>query len=738
MTFIRKWYPQLVFVLAVVILFHRLLAGEVLYWGVVSIQFYPWRDVAYEQLRHGLLPFWNPHVGNGAPLLANLQTAVFYPPNLLYLLLPTEYANGFVAVAHVFWAGLGMWLYLGRLQLDKLARSVGMLSFSLGGYLIARLGFLTMTSAVPWLPWVFWAVDGLMLAEVRQLRRYAALLGLFVGLQLLAGHAQTSFYTLVFAGMYALWLLVRLKSPPLRLLVAGGGVMLGVALSAVQLFPTSELVALSPRSAGAAMEEALAYSFWPWRILTIIVPGAFGTSGQGNYWGYATYWEDALYIGLLPIMSAFYLLLRKRHPDVIAMRHIPFFAFIIVPVTLLALGRFTPVFPWLFENVPTFDLFRGPTRWMLIAVFSLTVLGSAGLHQWHTTRRMLNWSGRIITVGLAVIISTIAASVLVAFDVELTFITAFTRFGVLLVIIGALLPYSRWLKRKNIPKNILSASVLTILAIDLVTVYWLANPTISASFYEHDVLVEPAVNQATQDGRIVYLPEDEAYIKFEQLFLFADYRADDQAHWDALRESLLPNIARLADLLSANNDDPLTVGYHTDLINQAAQADTIDTLEKMNVSVLLTAEARSDLDYLGQAGLSTAYALPDPWFRVELADCQPHPTFGYDCQRVPTGSTEIVTDTALQIDVSVTATEETWLVLIDTYYPGWTATVNGDPAAVVRANQAFRAVYIPAGESIVSFRYQSTNFTTGLTLSGLSLGLLIVLVMGKPNGANNE
>ena len=57
--------------------------GRVLYWGVPLMQFYPWQHLAVETWRAGSVPLWNPLAGAGAPLAANLQTAAFYPLNLV-------------------------------------------------------------------------------------------------------------------------------------------------------------------------------------------------------------------------------------------------------------------------------------------------------------------------------------------------------------------------------------------------------------------------------------------------------------------------------------------------------------------------------------------------------------------------------------------------------------------------------------------------------------------------------
>jgi hypothetical protein len=66
--------------------------GEVLFWGTLLLQFWPWHHLAARDILAGEWPLWNPLLGNGAPLLANLQTAVFYP-SIWYLFLPVEHTD---------------------------------------------------------------------------------------------------------------------------------------------------------------------------------------------------------------------------------------------------------------------------------------------------------------------------------------------------------------------------------------------------------------------------------------------------------------------------------------------------------------------------------------------------------------------------------------------------------------------------------------------------------------------
>src|SRR5574341_645830 len=148
------------------------LTGKALFWGTVSLQFMPWRAYAWEILRSGHLPLWNPLNGMGAPLLANYQSALAYPPNWLYFMLDaiggigwTAWGQAILVAAHLAWAGLGMALLARRLGLNELAQTVCGLAFGMSEYIVARSGFLSINAATAWLPWVILCIQSLDLGN---------------------------------------------------------------------------------------------------------------------------------------------------------------------------------------------------------------------------------------------------------------------------------------------------------------------------------------------------------------------------------------------------------------------------------------------------------------------------------------------------------------------------------------------------------------------------------------------
>lgn len=105
----------------------------------------------------------------------------------------------------------------------------------------------------------------------------------------------------------------------------------------------------------------------------------------------------------------------------------------------------------------------------------------------------------------------------------------------------------------------------------------------------------------------------------------------------------------------------------------------------------------------------------------------------------PTGTAQIMTETDTRIALTIETDQEAYLVLLDSHYPHWQATVNGTPTTVHRANVLFRAVRVPAGNSEVVFTFTPTTWTNALVAGGVAWGVLVLvwfgLVWSKPSAS---
>ena len=167
------------------------------------------------------------------------------------------------------------------------------------------------------------------------------------------------------------------------------GLGLGAGIAAIQLWPTAELLRTSQRSGGVDFDFAMNFSYGPARALNWLAPNVFGNPGDGSYLTEGAFFEDAVYVGFLPLIAALAAVigwvLRRFHKDLESPSFFmtaPFWLGIAVIAFVFALGQNTPVFPFLFRNVPTFDLFQAPVRWHIWTVFALSVLAGIGTQAW--------------------------------------------------------------------------------------------------------------------------------------------------------------------------------------------------------------------------------------------------------------------------------------------------------------------------------------------------------------------
>jgi hypothetical protein len=740
--------PLIIILLTLLLVFHRLLLGEVFFWGLPSLQFYPWREFAFEMLRGGQLPLWNPYNGAGAPLSANYQSALFYPFNWIGLVLPLAWGISVTAVLHLFIAAWGMWAFTGRLGLPSLGRGVSALAFGLTGYLVARLGTYPMVSAAAWLPWLMWAVLGVLM--YRRPRDVGGL-SLLSGLQLLAGHAQMAWYSLLLAGLFALFQALRQRERDrwIRLGLVIVGLALGGAIASIQLLPTTELLATSQRSDGVDFDFAMNFSYGPARALNFLAPDVFGNPADGSYLTEGAFFEDAVYIGLLPLVSAFAAMIgwiirrfRKGLDELPAASTIPFWLALLVVAFVFALGKYTPVFPFLFDYVPTFDLFQAPVRWHIWTVFALSVLAGIGTRSWGRGYWLFFGTRLAIAgcIGAALLAVFVAPNVVRVDDPDTmeavqVLIRAVALTGILGAIAGALTllqpegdsrPYAWW-----------GLAVLVFVAVDLGRAAWGLNPTVPAAFYDR------MAYEGRADERGYWPEEAERAVVFDTYLLFDDYRVAVE-NWRAFRASEVPNLNLLDRWHLLNNFDPLRVGHFAQYISlvedhlpdadpllQAAQVNAVydDNGERsaLDLRVARAWFVESVCWHAEEAALIDALTTAD-WEPLRQA----HMIGDGDCPLLADDGTApgmvmLLEDFNNRVGLLVETAADGWLVLADTFYPGWTALVDGQPADMHRANLAFRALSVPAGAETVEFVYRPAWLLPGIFISIAALVVTLAL-----------
>jgi len=643
------------------------LTGNALFWGTPLLQFVPWWKTAWDALLAGHLPLWNPLVGMGAPLLANYQSALLYPFTWVYFIFYLlggvrlmAWGQALLLALHLALAALGTARLVRRLGMGVPAQVIAGLAYGLSGYLVSRAWFLSINAATAWRPWVLFAltsfVDALQPsaavpapgAASRRVgpsarRAFVALAG-FLALQLLSGHAQTTWYTLVLAGLWALffgWSASTAQPPAARLrfcgrILAGLALagMLAGGLAAAQLLPTAEYLAQSQRSSAVAYDYAMNYSFWPWYLLALFAPGIFGSPVSGDFWGYANYWENALYVGVLPLFLALSTLraaLSRKAPPrpapvaadaaptaglllVSRPAFVRFLWLVIVVAFLFALGSFTPLYPWLYRHVPTFSLFQAPARWLLWVEIALALLAAIGVDAWRRPRHAgLYWT-RLSAAGAFAVALGAGLGWLLLGEVSPSFVRAIALFGfwglgVALLSLyappaaesddagsdnlpGQPGPIARGLGRffpargrprpPNAPRSregLRATRPYSPGAWQLAVGLWLALDLLAAgwglnpggSLALYDP--SPAAEQArlqAQGGRVFIPAALEQWLKYTRFLRFDTF--DPGESWRNFRGLHLPAANLLDNLATANQFDPLTPAHYAGWLEMLAEA----------------------------------------------------------------------------------------------------------------------------------------------------------------------
>lgn len=219
------------------------------------LQFEPWLAFTRCELRAGRWPLWNPWVGCGAPHLANGQSAVFDPFHLIAYVGTLPEAHVWMAFARLWVAGLGMFLLADSWGLGKAGRWFAGLTYPFCGFLVLWLLFPLASSAL-WLPWLFWGIEGVLRTASA---RSTALTGVILACSVFGGQVQAVAHNVMAVSLYVAWrMLARTLPRPGRRALAmwAVGIVLGVALSAVQWVPLVAYLTRSPVWSDRAREHA--------------------------------------------------------------------------------------------------------------------------------------------------------------------------------------------------------------------------------------------------------------------------------------------------------------------------------------------------------------------------------------------------------------------------------------------------------------------------------------------------
>jgi len=191
-------------------MFNKPLTGEFVFSGIDSLSPSAINQGINSSCQtNGEYPLWLPWIFSGLPSLHSLQNIsdyyfINYIKNFIVYLGFSSFWN---YIIHFILAGVGTFILLRQIGVDKYAASFGGLAFSLMPYLITMVvhGHGSQMMTVVWIPWVLWAINKIY---IHSSIYHIGLLGLIVGLQMQRAHVQIAYYTWMASGLLVLMLLL--------------------------------------------------------------------------------------------------------------------------------------------------------------------------------------------------------------------------------------------------------------------------------------------------------------------------------------------------------------------------------------------------------------------------------------------------------------------------------------------------------------------------------------------------
>jgi hypothetical protein len=705
---------------------------------------------------------WEPNIYGGYPRVADPQMMNWYPPALLLRLTGAEWLwNPFVLSAGVLASAFTYGLAY-RLTGSRLGAALAGTVYGLGSFMALHSLHLTLIHAAAWVPLVLWSLAELRLGFHRG---WVVVLALGVAHVILGGHPQVGVYGLTLAAVFTA---VYLRGAPAGWRSFGAsaalGIVLGLGLTALQTWPTAELLSRSAR-------QAVTYATFtshdlPARQLPVLLfpyvygcgdgtsPGQAGT-GHVAYCGKWNLHEVSGFCGLMSLVLAVAGFLATRRT-----RGAWLWAAVAFVALLVALGNAVPAC-WLLFRVPLFNRFRCPARMFMTYQLAVAVLAAFGIRALAELPRRSG--ARTLALGTAVVALTLVVGwAMVRFQMARgTFFWTIPQPG-------------------SLPRTALSSSPwvnpalgwpLVLFAVGALALWtWFLRPGRFAAVLLAAVFVADVTQLGcyTTAGAAGSLPGScalrrppaalealrEEMARTGERILAADPKIDFTADDGPGVASVHADLPALWGLANAAGYSPLELARQRELLDVARHEQTVAELLCIRYQVHLTTSVEAGLQVernslpLRRAWLvSRVTTLPTDGVRAAvlaggpLPDGTPFRPYETALVEKPVplvaaaleGDAEAVVAARepCRVEVKAHAPGGCFLVFGDVYYPGWRATIDGRPAEVHQTDYVLRGVVVPPGDHVIEFRFRPASFYLGLAVSALAAALLLSLLLNR-------
>ena len=693
---------------------------------------YPLAHFQQECFWHGELPFWNPYNNCGVPFLAQWNTLPLYPPALIYLTLPLKWSLSFFSLAHLWWAGIGMYFLARRRTGNSFAAAYAGTAFAFNGFTLNLIMWPSHIATFSWMPWVVLAAE----LAWRNGRRKIILAAFAGAMQMLAGGPETILLTWLI--ITAMWLqqfiIARDATSTSRAALLWRFPLVGVlvlALSAVQLMPFLDLVAHAQRETGYS---DLRWSMSGFGLANFLVPMAFGsTHTEGIFFQQGQYWTSSYYLGLGTLWFALLAVWCVRE------RRVWLLAAAAAIALLFALGENTFVYPLVRKLIPPLSFITYPVKFVMVAIFVAPLLAAFSLANFNLIRRRILPLGTMLLALIGGIVIWTQYAPLPGDDSHAALLNGISR-AVFLILTGAVL-FALFRESKSPLLRLAPLALVLVAWLDVFTHEPQQNPTVPPSIYELNLArTKLAMQPQPELGRSRAMLSPHAALELTRFAL-----NDPKNNFLAKRLGYCGN----ANLLDAA---PKVDGFFSltprefdslvSLIHSVTNADWSRLESFMGVSQitapgkLLEWQTRTDFLPLVSAGQKPIF-LDDTnalWAMTrndfdggKIVILPPEARSAVAISHQISAKIIATTFANNSMNITVEAAATSLVVIAQTFYHNWHATIDGQPTTLFRANIAFQAIQIPAGKHQIHLAYREKTFALGAKISLAALVLCILM-----------
>jgi hypothetical protein len=692
------------------------------------------------------LPLWNPFISCGAPALAAMQNAALFPIHLALSFLDPFHTGAAVAFAKLLCAGFFTFLFVRQLGVSLAGALISATAFSLSGFMIVWLGHAHVNSAI-WLPLLLYLVDrefqsrGNGAIPDHPLRATAAFSVAF-GFMLLGGHAPTAIHVTMATLAYFLFRLSSRESSSagvhrvihLRFIVLG--ILAGVLIAAPQILPFLEYYNLSSAPVASQNLDRTASHLGLNTLTYFLLPHISGNpvTGHQDLGGLLAlapadnFNERSGFVGVVTLFLALVAALYIRR------RTVYFFAALIAICGYVVFGGWAAAS--ILQMIPILDAVNH-ARLILLIGFSLAVLAGFGLDGLRAAAPQRSFKALLLISlagagGLGYWLLQRLEPALAGGDPE-TARYIYHQFAAFAAAIGVVTALSLWPAR--VAPLVWKALALCWISGEMI---WFAmgyNPSILRSDYYPTT---GSIDFLTSDASLFRISGVDGVLppNTGQMYGLYDVRGQD---FTVVRryEELVRGVAGKFWFYSGNAAITRSLflsntRYVMTHRNHELPASLFTRVYHDEVAVYRVNR------YLDRALLLYDHeVIPDPKSALKkVRSVEFDPARLLVLEREPESAEASVeaTDPAIEqhvrvvryeaddVVIEVSTPQPGFLLLLDTYFPGWKASVDERQTAIYRANYNFRAVAVPAGRSTVHFYYQPLSFRIGLALAAVGAG----------------